>query len=165
MPTISRIVEYSSLLDGLALAACLLLLVFLAFNRLQYGRLFLDRRSGHRLEGFSEEMTLQLMSQRSQQAYENLQGLLMHEFEALRMFSGDDLSIRTQAGGLGAAGTPKSFRRAQEMLRRGEDAAAIQRRCGLEHGEWKLLQGLHQYAQANRFRGQGPQPAGSRSTV
>jgi hypothetical protein len=87
------------------------------------------------------------MSQRSRQAYANLQRSLKREFEQLQKLSEP---LAPHSGPLAVADQDERrwrYREAQEMLRRSVDVAAIQQRLGLMDGELELLRGLGQLAE------------------
>lgn len=153
--TLAAITEFGSLLDGLALTACLLLLLLLASNRLRYGGLYLGPRSLRPTErgGGGDNRTPPSMSRPSRQAYENLQRALRREFEKLLVVNGtvstDDTHVADDDGGTRGL----RYRQAREMLREGADETAIQQRCNLLEGELDLLRRLCRFAEEDRIDG------------
>ena len=146
MATLIRIAEYDHLLDGMALAACLVLIVLVALHRLQYGARRANRRCRRPGEGVTNAIARQTMSQRSRQAYDNLQRLLAREFEALQTLSGDDGEWGAPAASFGSANHRQRYRQAREMLNHGDAESQILQRCGLAACELSLLRNLAQFA-------------------
>lgn len=161
MPTLSHIAQLDTVFDALAIAASVLMIFLLVHNRLRYGRLFLDARRVGGKGAFSGEMSVQMMYQQSQRAYENLHRSLVREFETLRNIGGECPPLReddrsfTDSGSPGPAVTGAMpgwtaenrghrYRMATEMIARGEAAQKILRQCRLTGGELELLEGLQQ---------------------
>ena len=91
MHFLMQLTETATLLDVLAIVSSLLLLLFLMRNRRQYGSLVIDGNQVKAMAGFSDEVSLQMMSQQSVMAYANLKRSLTQEFESLWML-GDSAS-------------------------------------------------------------------------
>jgi AraC-like DNA-binding protein len=163
MHLLMHLTESANLLDALALASSLLILLFLMRNRRQYGSLVIDGKKVKAASVFSDEIYLQMMSQQSQMAYDNLKRSLTQEFESLWMLGDSALRPGTTNH---KTDTPERrrqpavkrtsqhrrqrYQQAEKMLSGGADASQIARRCGLGEGEMELLQGLQQLAQGRR---------------
>lgn len=154
------ITEFSTILDALALVSSLLMILFLMQNRRKYGGLLLN--TGRNKDGalFTDEISLQMISQQSQKAYDNLQQSLTREFETLRLMGEKSLpaslSKQTGATTIGMVHSKSQrpqesrtnrYRRADEMIANGAGMRQIMQRCGLAEGELELLQGLQQLEQ------------------
>jgi hypothetical protein len=92
MHFLMQLTETATLLDALAIVSSLLILLFLMRNRRQYGSLVIDGNQMKAMAGFSDEVSLQMMSQQSIMAYANLKRSLTQEFESLWML-GDSASL------------------------------------------------------------------------
>lgn len=163
MQILALITEFSTILDALALASSLILILFLMRNRRKYGHTLLNARHGKGFEGFAGEVSRQMITQQSQKAYDNLQRSLQREFESLRMIGGGSLpatvSDQTSAVNIDLKHTPSEmalesrnnrYRLADKMIAKGAGVNQILQRCGLAEGELELLQGLRQLAQGTR---------------
>lgn len=145
-------IDVPMLLDGLAIACSLILILFLLANRRRYGRLLLDRPGVRKKVQFSDQLSLQMMSQQSQKAYANLQQTLKQEFESLRLMGASTLSNEPSANSdqeaAREAGHHNNRRRrycmAREMIARSDAVPQILQQCDLSEGELELLQGLRQ---------------------
>ena len=164
MHLLMQLTEAATLLDALAIVSSLLIVLFLIRNRRQYGSLVIDGNQIKTMAGFSDEVSLQMMSQQSQMAYANLKRSLTQEFESLWML-GDSASLpgATTNHDVDASGRRdpstvqktslqrrRRYRQAEKMLADGADAIQIARQCGLGEGEMALLQGLHELAKGRR---------------
>jgi hypothetical protein len=155
MHFLMQLTETATLLDALAIVSSLLILLFLMRNRRQYGSLVIDGNQTKAMAGFSDEVSLQMMSQQSIMAYANLKRSLTQEFESLWML-GDSASrpgitnhdvdapvrrdpLTAQTASLHRR---QRYRQAEKMLADGADAIQIARQCGIGEGEMALLQGL-----------------------
>jgi len=163
MQILAQISEFSTLLDVLALASSLILILFLMHNRRKYGHILLNARFDKGSKDFAGEVSRQMITQQSQKAYDNLQRSLQQEFESLRMMGGElrpaTLSDQTSAPKTGLEQTSSEmaresranrYRLADQMLAKGAGVNQILQRCGLAEGELELLQGLRQLAQGTR---------------
>lgn len=163
MHLLMQLTEAATLLDALAIVSSLLIVLFLIRNRRQYGSLVIDGNQIKTMAGFSDEVSLQMMSQQSQMAYANLKRSLTQEFESLWML-GDSasppLATNHDVDAPGRRVPPtvqktslqrrQRYRQAEKMLADGADAIQIARQCGLGEGEMALLQGLHELAKGRR---------------
>lgn len=160
MHSLSLIAEFSTILDALALASSLLMILFLMQNRRKYGGFILN--TGQNKDGvpFNDEISLQMISQQSQKAYDNLQRSLTQEFETLRQMGENSLSspsnrqtVVTNAGVTISKSKRlqesrnRRYRMADEMIANGAGVKQIMQQCGLAEGELELLQGLQQLEQ------------------
>lgn len=163
MQILSMLTEFGTILDALALASSLLMIFFLMRNRRQYGCMLLNARRVKGFESFAGEVSLQMISQQSQKAYENLQRSLKQEFESLRILEGRSLSAtaanQTMATNSGLNHTisemalesrNRRYRMADKMIAQGAGVSQILQQCGLAEGELELLQGLRQLEQGTR---------------
>lgn len=163
MQILSLITEYDTTLDVLALVGSLMMILLLMWNRRKYGCMLLDKRHAKGREGFKNEVSLQMITQQSQKAYDNLQRSLTLEFESLRMLSGNDRPasvlnqtiatdkrLNHQASGMVPDSRNKRYRLAEKMMVESADAHQILERCGLAEGELELLRGLRQLEQKTR---------------
>lgn len=163
MPILSIITEFDAILDALALASSLLMILFLLRNRRQYGSMHLTAERDEGPDSFADEVSLQMISQQSQKAYDNLQRSLTQEFESLRMIGARSLpatiTAQTTAANKELNHTPaemvlqsrsRRYRMADEMIAQGAGGNQILQRCGLAEGELELLQGLRQLEQGTR---------------
>lgn len=152
MPAIFTHIDFAMLLDGLAFACSLVMILFLIANRRRYGRLLLDRQGRRGQAGFADQLSLQMMSQQSQKAYANLQQTLTREFESLRLMGANGLYEQPHAdpvqGEMAGAGRHhdrrQRYRMAQEMIARGDTTHQVALQYNLTEGELELLQGLQQ---------------------
>jgi len=163
MPLLMQLTEAATLLDALAIVSSLLILLFLMRNRRQYGSLVIDGNHVKTMAGFSDEVSLQMMSQQSVMAYANLKRSLTQEFESLWMI-GDGASLPVTPthgadstdGRLPSPGQKSSlhrcqrYRHAEKMFADGADARQIAQQCGIGEGEMALLQGLQELAKGRR---------------
>jgi len=163
MPILSLIVEFDSILDALALVSSLITILFLMRNRRQYGCLILNARHAKGGQSFAGEVSLQMISQQSQKAYDNLQRSLTREFESLRLIGVESLpetvTDKSITGNTGLNPTPsemvlesrnRRYRMADKMIVQGAGGNQILQRCGLAEGELELLQGLRRFEQGTR---------------
>ena len=161
MHALSLIAEFSTILDALALVSSLLVILFLMQNRRKYGGLLLNTAGNKDAARFTNEVSLQMMSQQSQKAYDNLQRSLTREFEGLRLMGEKSLqpSSSRQVSDATVGLTPSKskrlqesrnsrYRMADEMIANGAGVKEIMQRCGLAEGELELLQGLQQLEQS-----------------
>ena len=152
MPAISTPIDFGMLLDGLAIAFSLVMILFLLVNRRRYGRLLLGRQAGRGQGGFTDQLSLQMMSQQSQKAYANLQQTLAREFESLRLVGANVMHaqphsdpVQAEMAGPGRHHDRRQrYRTARELIARGDTSHQITLQCGLTEGELELLQGLQQ---------------------
>jgi hypothetical protein len=155
MHFLMQLTETATLLDALAIVSSLLILLFLMRNRRQYGSLVIDGNQMKAMAGFSDEVSLQMMSQQSVMAYANLKRSLTQEFESLWMLgdgaslpgiSNHDVDATVRRDPLTAQTAAlhrrQRYRQAEKMLADGADALQIARQCGIGEGEMALLQGL-----------------------
>ena len=157
MHILSQITYFSNFLDALAIACSLMMIAFLFCNRRKYGRMILNKSFAQQKDGFTEQVALQMMSQQSQKAYDNLVLVMTKEFEALRLLSEGVVAEKTglhfhQSDQLTLpTGNERQlrYRMAEKMISRGEDIHQIHRQCGLSEGEFELLHGLAQLEKAN----------------
>ena len=163
MQILALTTEFGTLLDVLALASSLILILFLMWNRRKYGHLLLRARHVKGFEGFAGEVTRQMITQQSQQAYENLQRSLEREFESLRRLGRESrpatVADQTRAPKIDPSHTTPEmvlvsrnsrYRLADKMIAKGASVSQILQGCGLAEGELELLQGLRQLAQGTR---------------
>lgn len=163
MQILALTTEFGTLLDVLALASSLILILFLMWNRRKYGHLLLKARHVKGFEGFAGEVTRQMITQQSQKAYENLQRSLQREFESLRRVGEESrpatVSDQTSATNIDSGHTTTAmvlesrnnrYRLADKMIAKGAGVNQILQQCGLADGELELLQGLRQFAQGTR---------------
>jgi hypothetical protein len=164
MHFLMQLTETATLLDALAIVSSLLILLFLMRNRRQYGSLVIDGDQMKAMAGFSDEVSLQMMSQQSVMAYANLKRSLTQEFESLWML-GDSASLpgnptdhdvdapvrrdplTAQTASLHRR---QRYRQAEKMLADGADAIQIARQCGIGEGEMALLQGLQELGKGRK---------------
>jgi hypothetical protein len=163
MHFLMQLTETATLLDVLAIVSSLLILLFLMRNRRQYGSLVIDGNQMKAMAGFSDEVSLQMMSQQSIMAYANLKRSLTREFESLWML-GDSVSLpdvtnhdvdatvrrdplTAQTASLHRR---QRYRQAEKMLADGADVVQIARQCGIAEGEMALLQGLQALGKGRR---------------
>jgi hypothetical protein len=164
MHLLMQLTESATLLDALAIVSSLLILLFLMRNRRLYGSLVIDGNHCKNMAGFSDEVSLQMMSQQSIMAYANLKRSLTQEFESLWML-GDSASLpgATTNHDVDASGRRdpstvqktslqrcQRYRQAEKMLADGADAIQIAQQCGIGEGEMALLQGLQELAKGRR---------------
>ena len=160
MQIVALITEFNTILDALALASSLMLILVLMRNRRKYGRMFLDVRPAKGGKGFAGEVSQQMISQQTQKAYDSLQRSLTQEFEALRMIGGGSLPANVSnqtiatpnglnyvASDIPPENRPNRYQLAGTMIANGAAVDQILQRCGLAEGELELLQGLHQLEQ------------------
>jgi hypothetical protein len=156
MQIFAFIPEFNTILDALALASSLMMILFLIRNRRKYGRMLLDERDIKGGKGFAGEVSQQMISQQTQKAYDSLQRSLTKEFEALRMIGGGYRPVTTNNGlNYTASEVPlesrhNRYRLADKMIAKGTAVDQILQRCGLAEGELELLQGLRQLEQGTR---------------
>lgn len=146
--------DFATVLDGLAITCSMVLILFLVRNRHKYGKFVLNAPKGKKLTGFADQVSLQMMTQQSQKAYDNLQQSLAKEFESLRLMgagliqsSADEHCHILKSTLNGGQERRRRYRLAEEMMRRGDGADQIQRQCGLMKGEFELLRGLQALAE------------------
>jgi hypothetical protein len=141
--------NWAMLMDILALGASVILIGWLIFNRIRYGRLVAVPRTGR--ADFAAEMSLQVVTQQSQSSYRKIQQTLQQEFENLQRLTtgnrhswpdgdkqscrGDERAQAAKAGTLPTGG----HRRALGMIQEGLDQEEIAQRCGLALGEIDLI--------------------------
>ena len=163
MTLFALMTEFNTILDSLALASSLMLILFLVNNRRKYGRTLLDAKPVKSGKGFADEVSQQMISQQTQKAYDSLQRSLTQEFEALRMIGGGSLStvvpdqtiaapngMNDAASEIALESRHNRYRLADQMIANGVAVDKILQRCGLAEGELELLQGLHQLEQGAR---------------
>ena len=163
MHPLSIIAELDTILDALAMVSSLLMILFLMRNRRQYGCMLLGEKRFKKSERFTDEISLQMISQQSQKAYDNIQRSLNQEFDALRRLGVDSLpatvanqTIAADDGplhsisGVPREGRNRRYRMADKMIAEGAGVNQIMQRCGLAQGELELLQGLRQLEQGAR---------------
>jgi hypothetical protein len=156
METISHHIDLAAILNGLAIACSLALILFLLVNRRKYGRLVLKAREGNSSAGFADQVSLHMMTQQSQKAYDNLQQSLAREFASLRLMGtgvdskASDHDRLPQSIGNGGRERQRRYRLAEEMMNRGASANRISQHCGLMEGEVELLRGLQAFAKERR---------------
>ena len=150
MEIMANVPNWAMLMDILALSASLILIGWLIFNRIRYGRLAPTPHAAS--TDFSAEITLQAVTQQSQLSYRKIQQSLQHEFENLQRLTAGDRHFwpdgdkqpcrdahRTnapEAGPLKAGG----YSRAIGMIQKGVDQREIAQRCGLARGEIDLIE-------------------------
>jgi hypothetical protein len=147
-------IDFATVLDGLAMTCSLVLILFLLLNRLKYGRIVLDAHKGKGRAGFADQVSLHMMTQQSQKAYDHLQQSLTKEFESLRLMGAELVQSPANEHGHFPKTTPdggrerrRRYRLAEEMMRRGDSADQIRQQCGLMAGELELLRGLQTLAE------------------
>jgi hypothetical protein len=163
MHFLMQLTETATLLDALAIVSSLLILLFLMRNRRQYGSLVIDGNQMKAMAGFSDEVSLQMMSQQSVMAYANLKRSLTQEFESLWMLGDSaslpgipnhdvDATVRRDPLTAQTASLHRRqrYRQAEKMLADGADALQIARQCGIGEGEMALLQGLQALGKGRR---------------
>jgi hypothetical protein len=163
MHFLMKLTETATLLDALAIVSSLLILLFLMRNRRQYGSLVIDGNQMKAMAGFSDEVSLQMMSQQSVMAYANLKKTLTQEFESLWMLGDSaslpgipnhyvDATVRRDPLTAQTASLHRRqrYRQAEKMLADGADALQIARQCGIGEGEMALLQGLQALGKGRR---------------
>jgi hypothetical protein len=155
MQAFLHLAELDTLLDVLAIGASLVMIFLLLCNRIKYGRMVLTGKDRIEREGFAGQVSLQMMTQQTRKAYDSLQRSLAQEFDTLRSL-GESIVCAPEPADPCHGAQPaahrgserrRRYRRAEEMMVRGEDAQRIARHCGLLEGELELLQDLHQLAQ------------------
>ena len=147
-------IDYATVLDGLATVSALVLILFLLHNRRKYGRIVLNGNAKVQAQ-FADQVSLHMMTQQSQKAYDNLQQSLRREFESLHLIgeglvnrlSVEEGSQFTKTAAKGGRERRQRYRLAEEMMIRGDATEHISQRCGLMEGEIALLRGLQQMAQ------------------
>ena len=163
MHFLMQLTEAATLLDALAIVSSLLILLFLMRNRRLYGSMVIDGDQIKAMAGFSDEVSLQMMSQQSVMAYANLKRSLTQEFESLWMI-GDSASLTgnptddadTRGRRIPPTGQKRSlhrcqrYRQAEQMLADGADVPQIAAQCGIGDGEMELLRGLQELAEGSR---------------
>jgi len=163
MHFLMQLTEAATLLDALAIVSSLLILLFLMRNRRLYGSMVIDGDQIKAMAGFSDEVSLQMMSQQSVMAYANLKRSLTQEFESLWMI-GDSASLPgnptddadTQDRRIPSTGQKRSlhrcqrYRQAEKMLADGADVPQIAAQCGIGDGEMELLLGLQELAEGRK---------------
>jgi hypothetical protein len=160
MQAFLHIAEFDTLLDVLAIACSLMMIFFLLCNRFKYGRILLNAKHAMDHTGFAGQVSVQMMSQQSQKAFDNLQRSLSQEFESLRLLGEGYVSDKTITDRdhfdtpLADMGNERRrrYRLAEEMFARGDDVQQISQQCGLAEGELELLQGLQQLARGDAFK-------------
>jgi len=153
MPTLPNLLDAGALLDGLAIACCFMLILFLLFNRRKYGRFVISAADAKAAKGFANQVSLHMMAQQSQEAYSNLQQALTREFEPLNnlgdghffQVSDEMHSHRSTISDRGGHDRRQRYRIAEGMLTQGDDVRHISQVCGLTEGEVELLQNLQQF--------------------
>ena len=159
METIVHHIGWAGILNGLAIACSLALILFLLFNRRKYGRMVLNARKGKSSVGFADQVSLHMMTQQSQKVYDNLQQSLAREFASLRRMGAGVVSQASDHDRLpkpianGGRERRQRYRLAEEMMNRGADADRVLQECGLMEGELELLHGLQAFA---KERGHAP---------
>ena len=155
MQAFLHLAELDTLLDVLAIGASLMMIFLLLCNRLKYGRMVLTGKDRIGREGFAGQVSLQMMTQQTLKAYDSLQRSLSQEFDTLRSL-GENIVCASDPANPSHGAQPaahrggerrRRYRRAEEMMVRGEDAQRIARQCGLLEGELELLQDLQRLAQ------------------
>ena len=152
METFVHHIAFDAILNGVAIASSLALILFLMLNRRKYGRMVLNARKGKSSAGFADQVSLHMMTQQSQKAYDNLQQSLEREFASLRLMGADVVAQASDHDRL-----PKSiannvrerrrrYRLAEDMMNRGLSADRISQQCRLMEGELELLRGIQMFA-------------------
>jgi len=150
--------DLGAVLDGVALACSLVMILLLLHNRRKYGRFVLNARKGGDPSGFADHVSLHMMAQQSQKVYDNLQQSLTREFASLRSMGADLIAQRPHGdrGPLpksavnGSRARRQRYRMAEEMIMRGDALDRISQQCGLMEGELELLRDLQQLAAERR---------------
>lgn len=163
MHFLMQLTETATLLDVLAIVSSLLIFLFLLRNRRQYGSLVIDGSQMKAMAGFSDEVSLQMMSQQSVMAYANLKRSLTQEFESLWMLGDSDslpgitkhdvdATVRRDPLPAQTASLHRRqrYRQAEKMLADGADAIQVARQCGIGEGEMALLQGLQAFGKGRK---------------
>ena len=117
MEQVLNVLPWPALMDILALTASMILIVWLIFNRIRYGHLFLSPRAA--TADFTSAMTRQMMAQQSLRSYQKIQKTLQQEFDRLQhLTSGDHHGgpqgeVPEDAEGRRSAIPPMSLQRSQ----------------------------------------------------
>jgi hypothetical protein len=162
MGTFVHYIDIAAILNGLGIACSLALILFLLLNRRKYGRMVLKAQTGKKVPaGFADQVSLHMMTQQSQKAYDNLQQSLAKEFASLRLMGEGAVRQASDHGRFPKSNVDvgrerrRRYRLAEEMMNRGASADRISQQCGLMDGELELLRGLTELAnektQGNMF--------------
>lgn len=155
METFVHYIGFAPILNGLAIACSLVLILFLLLNRRKYGCIVLNTQKGKASDGFADQVSLHMMTQQSQKAYDNLQQSLTREFASLGLMGAGIVSQTSDHDRLaksianGDRERRRRYRLAEEMMDRGATADRISQQCGLMEGELELLRGLQAFAKGN----------------